>query len=68
VTASSVSCEIKQNTKSLAQDRPAPQTNSLGKAAEPQPVAQLALLKFAVGQATDAAAITNRGRKKERLL
>ena len=68
VTASSVSCEIKQNTKSLAQDRPAPQTNSLGKAAEPQPVAQLAFLKFAVDHATDAAAITNRGRKKERLL
>jgi type IV secretory pathway TraG/TraD family ATPase VirD4 len=68
VTASTVSCEIKQNTKSLAQDRSAPQINSLGKAAEPQPVAQLAFLKFAVGQATDAAAITNRGRKKERLL
>jgi type IV secretory pathway TraG/TraD family ATPase VirD4 len=68
VTASSVSCEIKQNTKSLAQDRPEPQTNSLGKAAEPQPVAQLAFLKFAVDHATDAAAITNRGRKKERLL
>jgi type IV secretion system protein VirD4 len=68
VTAASVSCEIKENTKSLAQDRPAPQTNSLGKAAEPQPVAQLAFLKFAVDHATDAPAITNRGRKKERLL
>jgi len=68
VTASSVSCEITQNTKNLAQHRSAPQTDSLGKAAEPQPVAQLAFLKFAVGQATDAAAITNRGRKKERLL
>jgi type IV secretion system protein VirD4 len=68
VTASSVSCEIKQNTKSLAQDQSAPETNSFGKAAEPQPVAQLAFLKFAVDHATDAAAITNRGRKKERLL
>ena len=68
MTASSVACEITQNTKSLAQDRSAPETNSLGKAAEPQPAAQLAFLKFAVEHATDAAAITNRGRKKERLL
>ena len=68
VTASSVSGPITQNTKSLAQDRSAPEINSLGKVAEPQPVAQLAFLKFAVDHAADAAAITNRGRKKERLL
>jgi hypothetical protein len=68
VTASSVSCEITQNTKSLAQDRSAPETNSPGKAAEPQPIAQLAFLKFAVDHAADAVAIANRGRKKERLL
>jgi type IV secretory pathway TraG/TraD family ATPase VirD4 len=68
VTASSVSCEITQNTKSLAQDQSAPETNSLGKAAEPPPVAQLAFLKFALDHAADAAAIANRGRKKERLL
>jgi type IV secretory pathway TraG/TraD family ATPase VirD4 len=67
VAASSVSREITHNTKSLAQDRSAPEIDSLGKVAEPQPVAQLAFLKF-VDHATDAAAITNRGRKKERLL
>ncbi|HLV93900.1 MAG TPA: type IV secretory system conjugative DNA transfer family protein [Candidatus Acidoferrales bacterium] len=68
VTASSVSSPITQKTKSLAEDRSAAEINSLGKAAEPQPVPQLAFLKFAVDHAGDAAAITNRGRKKERLL
>jgi len=68
VTASPIANEIMPNMETPAQDQSAPETNLLAGAAIPQPVRPLAFLKFAVDHGTDAAAVTNRGRKKERLL
>jgi type IV secretory pathway TraG/TraD family ATPase VirD4 len=68
VTASPIASEIIPNMETRAQNQSAPETNFLTRAAIPLPARQLAFRKFAVDHATDAAAITNRGRKKERLL
>ena len=69
MTASPIASEIIPNMETPAQDQSAPETNFLDKAAAiPQPARQLAFLKFAVDHGDDDAAVTNRGRKKERLL
>ncbi len=68
VTASPIASEIIPNMETPAQNQSAPETDFLTRAAIPQPARQLAFLKFAVDHAADAAAIANRGRKKERLL
>ncbi len=68
VTASLIASEIIPNMETRAQNQSAPETNFLTTAAISQPARQLAFLKFAVDHGDNGAAVTNRGRKKERLL
>jgi type IV secretory pathway TraG/TraD family ATPase VirD4 len=68
VTASPIASEIIPNMETPAQNQSAPETNFLTRAAIPQPARQLAFLNFAVDHGDNGAAVTNRGRKKERLL
>jgi hypothetical protein len=66
VTVSSIADEIKPNVEAPPQEQSAPETNFLAKAATAQPASPF--LKFAVDHGDNDPAVSNRERKKERLL